>query len=76
MAVCTPPDAHTSKRLGCPTVSLDLSQISEQSAERIRALEIHHAVAEKPKPVSSMRGHPISHATNRGFKRRCADEDA
>jgi len=35
----------------------------------MRALEVHHAVAEKPKPVASMGGHPISHATKRGFKR-------
>lgn len=53
-----------------------LSQVSEQSAERIRALEVHHAVAEKPKPVASMGGHPISHATKRGFKRGGAGEDA
>ena len=44
------------------------------SAERERRSQWHHAVAEESESLRTVlqcSGHPISHSTNSGFKRRC-----
>jgi hypothetical protein len=62
--------------ISCVRVAQFLYRKSEcirASAERERRSQWHHAVAEESKSLRAVlqcSGHPISHSTNSGFKRR------
>ena len=57
----------------CPSGSAAIFEVSRESSERERCSQRANAVADEAEPIDAELqpvGHPISHSTKAGFKRR------